>query len=306
MNARFKWVWLLAWLAATAFLIGFYRPLDWSETATQLRTTHWGWLLIAIVFNGLILVTWTRLWCRLVPPGAATALREMSGIVSLAAAGMNTLPFMGGHALGAGLLVSRGKLSVGATATVMMLDQIFEGGAKLVLLSFAMMAAPLPDWMKGAATTIASVVLLATPIVAWIATRKSTAKPSWLSRWTEHFHLIRRPRDWVAGLGWSLTAKVAEATAILAAHQACGVTLPLESVVVVLAAVNVATMISVSPANLGVYEAAAYAIYLSLGVPPEQAVALALVQHAAYLVAMIGPGYSLTAWRAFTSSRASA
>jgi hypothetical protein len=71
-------------------------------------------VLIAVFFNGLILVTWTRLWCRLVPREATTARREMGGIVSLVGAAMNTLPFMGGHALCAGLLVSRGQLSVGA------------------------------------------------------------------------------------------------------------------------------------------------------------------------------------------------
>jgi uncharacterized membrane protein YbhN (UPF0104 family) len=305
MTSRFKWLWLVAWLIATALLIGFYRPMDWRETAAYLQTTHWGWFLVAIVLNGLILVTWTRLWRRLVPFDATIARREMGGIVALVAAGLNTLPFFGGHVVGAGLLVSRGQLSGGALATLLVIDQIFEGAAKLCLLSLAMMAAPLPDWMQGVTTSIACVVLIATPVIAWIATREAAHVPSWLARWTEHFRLIRRPRDWAAGLGWSLAAKGAEAAAILAVQQAFGVTLPLESVIVVLAAVNMATLVSIAPGNLGVYEAAAYAIYLSLGVPPEQAVALALVQHAAYLIAMIGPGYIHTGWRVFNNSRTS-
>lgn len=306
MTARVQWIWLFAWLAATVFLVGFYRPLDWRETATQLRATHGAWWSLAVALNLLILVTWTRLWRRLTPAPATSARREMGGIVALAAAGMNTLPFMGGHALGAGLLATRGRLSAGATATVMMLDQIFEGAAKLSVLALALLAAPLPDWMQRTAASIALLVLLAAPAIAWIATRDPTRIPPWLARWTAHFRSMRRPRDWAVGLGWSLAAKAAEAAAILAAQRACGVELPVTTVVVVLAAVNLATMVSVSPGNLGVYETAAYAIYLSLGVDPAQALSLSLVQHAAYLVAMIVPGYVLTGWRALTSSRASA
>ena len=45
------------------------------------------------------------------------------------------------------------------------------------------------------------------------------------------------------------------------------------------------------------YEAAAVAAYLVFGVPLAQAVAVALVQHACLLAAMVGPGYLLTVWR---------
>ena len=42
---------------------------------------------------------------------------------------------------------------------------------------------------------------------------------------------------------------------------------------------------------------AAVAAYLVFGVPLAQAVAVALVQHACLLAAMVGPGYLLTVWR---------
>ena len=64
---------------------------------------------------------------------------------------------------------------------------------------------------------------------------------------------------------------------------------------------NVATMISLAPGNLGVYEAAAFAAYTLLGLPAETAITLSLLQHFAYLIAMVAPGYGFMAIRVWRS-----
>jgi uncharacterized membrane protein YbhN (UPF0104 family) len=77
-------------------------------------------------------------------------------------------------------------------------------------------------------------------------------------------------------------------------------------VVLVVAAVNIGTLVSLAPGDLGVYEAAAFAAYTLLGVPPETAITLSLLQHFAYLVAMVAPGYGymiVRAWRSRSSAR---
>jgi hypothetical protein len=82
--------------------------------------------------------------------------------------------------------------------------------------------------------------------------------------------------------------------------------LPLWAVPLAMAASNLATMVGVSPANLGIYEAAAYGAWKLAGATPETALTLALAQHAAFLAAMLGGGWLLATLSAFTSRAESA
>ena len=65
-----------------------------------------------------------------------------------------------------------------------------------------------------------------------------------------------------------------------------------------LTAVSLSTMVSAAPANLGVYEGSAFLAYRALGVTPETALALGVVQHVLYLIPMAGAG-----WLAVTLGR---
>jgi uncharacterized membrane protein YbhN (UPF0104 family) len=60
------------------------------------------------------------------------------------------------------------------------------------------------------------------------------------------------------------------------------------------------------PGNLGVYEAAVVVAYAWLGVPPERALGIALVQHACYFAALALPGYRWLARRVRDRSAAAA
>ncbi len=291
-----RWAWLGAAVAATVFLLWFYRPFDWHEVATRVARARTGWVVGAVAANGLILVFWTLLWLQLLPATVRVGWSRMGEVTALTVAGMNTLPFMGGHALGLGLLAKRGGTGVEVAAAVLALDQLCEGLTKVLMLTLAMAVAPVPDWLRRAAWILSGAMLPLLAGLVWLSRRP--AAPGALARWSGHFEILRHPRRWLGGLALNVATKLAEAGGIWAVQQAGGADLPVASVLVVLAAVNVATMVSVSPGNLGVYEAAAVAAYALFGVPMEQAVALALVQHACLLAALILPGYGLTAWRA--------
>jgi uncharacterized membrane protein YbhN (UPF0104 family) len=113
---------------------------------------------------------------------------------------------------------------------------------------------------------------------------------------------VRSPTRSDAALGLALAKKLAEALAFLCVQRAFGVTLSPESALLVLAAVNLATMLPVVPGNLGVYEAAVVLAYSYLGVPPERALSIALVQHACSFAAVALPGYRWLARRATAGS----
>jgi uncharacterized membrane protein YbhN (UPF0104 family) len=89
--------------------------------------------------------------------------------------------------------------------------------------------------------------------------------------------------------------KVAEGLALWAVAVALGVPLTAGGVILVLAAVNLSTMISVTPANVGIYEASALVAYAIVGVDTATAMGLAVLQHAAYLIPLAGVGWLLLA-----------
>jgi glycosyltransferase 2 family protein len=298
-NRWSRWLWVGAALAATVFLMIWFRPVEWRSVRSHLAGADARWVAVALIGNLLILVSWAALWRQFLPRSARIGWPRMGGIVALSAAGMNTFPFMAGHALGLGLLAKRGRVGMEVAATVMTLDQLCEGLCKVLLLLAAMVLAPAPEWMQRALLIISVAMAMLLAVLVWLS--RPGAAPGWFARWAAHLEVLRHPGRWSGGLLLSLGTKVAEGLAIFAVQRALGVDLPLASVVVVLAAVSVGTMVSVSPGNLGVYEAAVVAGYALFGVPLAQAVALALVQHACFLTAMIGPGYAFTAWQGMSS-----
>lgn len=85
--------------------------------------------------------------------------------------------------------------------------------------------------------------------------------------------------------------KVAEGLAIVAVLAALTIELPFWAVFPCLTAVNLSTMASVTPANVGIYEASALLAFRAAGVPLEVGLGIAALQHVAYLIPMAEVGW---------------
>ncbi len=96
--------------------------------------------------------------------------------------------------------------------------------------------------------------------------------------------------------------KAMELAAIVAVQHAFGVSLSFAGTVLVLAAVILGTMIPITPGNLGTYEASAFVAYRYLGIAPEVALGLAVVQHLCFIVPSVGVGYAYISARTFSRS----
>src|SRR5205814_9242830 len=97
-----------------------------------------------------------------------SSFRVMFEVNAIASALMNTVPFLGGHAAAIGLLIRKARLSTPSAMSVMALDQLGEGMAKLAIFAVVAIAAPIPDWMRvGVATACIAVgALLITLLLA--------------------------------------------------------------------------------------------------------------------------------------------
>lgn len=291
------WLWLVAWLLATGLLVVFARSLDLAAAGRLAARAEVGWLALAIAANFVALPLMMEQWWRLLPLGRRPPRAAIWECVTLSVATMNTVPLGGGHALAVGLLATRAKVGLTGALSLLALQQLSIGIAKLGLLLLALSVAPLPAGYATAAWWLAAGLAVATLALFGLVRSGRSVIGEWLAGWVHHFESFRRPQTFVGAVALALGAKVAMGVAIFAVQRSLGVELPVSAAVCVLAAVTFGTMISVTPANLFVYEAAALAAYRWLGVPTEQALALGLLQHVCFLVPMVGAGYGLMLWR---------
>jgi uncharacterized membrane protein YbhN (UPF0104 family) len=259
------------------------RGVDWAITGDALRQAHPLWLAMAVAANTGILVCWAAFWRALRPADEPTlSFRRMFEITATSSALMNTLPFGGGHASSALLLVRRASMSGRGALSLFALDQLGEGIAKAAIFASVALLVPLPTWMRAAMTT-ASLVVGAWVVVMAVA-----------SRWTTNLEIIKYWKHWrraAAALACVLAMKAVEAAAIAAVQRAYGIQLPIGGTLFVLAAVALGTMLPLAPGNLGAYEASVFLAYRHLGISPAQALSLAIVQHVCFMLPAVGIGY---------------
>lgn len=292
-------LWSLAWIIATACLACFLPSANLAAAWHEIADADAGWILVALAGNFAMLPLLTVQWALLLPRARPIRWRVLWDCVTLSLAAMNTLPFGGGHAVAVGLLATRGEAGVEGGVSLLALEQLCDGVAKLALLLVALAAAPLPPIFHDAAWAMSAAVLAGFAGMLWLATHPVTLPfaRKWQVRLSRYLEVLRRPWLLVSAIGLSLAMKGFGLIAVYAVQRSLGFHLPLATTAVVLAAVTFATAVALSPGNLGTFEAAVVAAYRLFGVPTDEAVALSLVQHACFLLPLVGTGYAMTAWR---------
>jgi uncharacterized membrane protein YbhN (UPF0104 family) len=301
---------VLAWLAATALLVYFASRVDRAQLREAISIVDWRWIVAAILANALILVSWAGLWWTASPKDERPAYGVMFEINAMASALMNTMPFLGGHVAAVALLVKRAGMSRAAALSVMAIDQLGEGLAKVSIFLFVAAFAPIPEWMRvGVATLSAGVGALLVSMVAFAHAhaymRPEAEKPLTLvnrmrvlaATWAHRMETLRSVKQSIVALAYAIGTKVAEGTALLAVQQAFGVELSIGSTALVLAAVILGSILPVAPGNVGTYEAGAFVAYRHLGIEPATATILAIASHVCFMIPSVGIGYLLGSWK---------
>lgn len=298
----------LALLAITGLFVVALHRMDVARALAQLASVRAGWLGLALLCYVAVLPLWAWQWHLLAPRDSTRRFGDVLGVVAITSSVLNTTPMLVGEATGVALLVARTRLDRAAALSVLAMDQLLVGIAKLAVLATAALVAPLPGWMTRAVLALlVSLALLAAALLlaSWrhadVASLLSRFVPSSVAdgvgafaAWLEP---LRQPARGAPALGLALLKKVVEVAAIVCVQRAFGVTLPLGAAVVVLAVLNLATLLPVVPGNVGVFEAAVVLALVRFGVPAEQALGVAVVQHLCYFVALATPGLAWTARR---------
>ena len=291
------------WAFLTLALYVAARDLPWGSAVSALARVSPAFFAIAVVCNFAILPLWMLEWLLLKPRNVAVPSERMFEVVTVTASIHNAVPFLAGEAAAIGLLLNAG-LHRGAAVSVLAMDQLLVGIAKLALLSAAALLAPVPEWLSagvlslviGVLVLFLGLLLLAHfgPVISRQLRETQTRGRELMAKVTglgAHLAALREPTLALRVVGLALLKKALELAAIVAIQVAFGLDPSFAPAVLVLAALAVTTSLPVAPANLGVYEATVFTTYRYLGVSEDTALAIAIVQHIAFLLPMIGTGY---------------
>lgn len=289
-------------LVLGALLVVAIRRFDLAQVLDSVATARPSWLLLAVACYLSILPLWALEWCVLAPRDGHPLFARMLGVIAMTSSVLNTTPMLVGEAASVVFLVARAGLSRAAALSVLAMDQLVLGIAKVGVLVLATWLLVLPRWMERGLRALAAAVallLIALLGVAWgdrtvdhLAVRLPERVGRALRGVAGALAPLRSPWRGGSSLALALVKKLAEMLAIVCIQRAFGVTLPFSSAVLVLAALNLATLLPVVPGNVGVYEAVVVLAYGYLGVGTDRALGMALVQHACYFVALALPGYA--------------
>ena len=297
-----RWRLWAGWAVLSALAVMMVRDFDWRGTVAATAGADPTGLILAVVANGTILVLATAQWLLFLPEGARVPGRTMFGIVAVTSAVSNGGPPLAGHAAGARLLATRGELGSAGGVSVTILDQLAEGMTKLVVIAAA--ALFVPGFRYGLA--VALIVLIPALVAGFtlLAHRRERLEDlaaqhtgragsvlRFLAATAHHLGPLRRPGRFAVGVLFGVAQKIVEGLAIAAVALALGITLPAWAVLAAVLAVSLSTLVAVTPANLGSYEGSAFLVFRSAGLDADSALALAVIQHAAYLIPLAGTGW---------------
>lgn len=287
----------------TGFLIAAFAGAPWDEVGRAVMAASPAWLVLAFVSNLLIFLPWVWQWQLLARPSVHISARRMFGIVALCGMGNAAMSSLVGTASAIVLLVGRCAMTPVAAASLMLMDQMLVGLAKLTVLALAVQVAPVPGVAAQAGLALAVLTLGALASLMFIAYFGPTREPEtpekgfkgWyavnLVRLTHGLEILRQPSLAFASYGLALAKKATEIGAAYAVAAACGIEPSLGLSVLVVAAVSLSTAVPLVPGSLGVYSATVYLVYEFMGYPAHIALAAGLLQHLLELAPALLVGY---------------
>ena len=307
---------IVSWLLLTALIVATIGRVDWTLAIAAVAKAKPLPLILAVLLNAMILVFATAQWLLFLPEGVSVARSKMFKIMAIMSTVANSGPAGGGAAVGVHLLARQEGVGHSVGLSVLLLDQLVEGLVKVAIVLLAIVVVPIGLEYKAVSATI----LIGVPTLFFVLTviahrrfvlesisERTTGFLGWiltkLNLVAANLEALRRPKKLSLTVVLGLLQKLVAALAITCILIAFGVVTPWWGILAVLVAVNLSTVVSVTPANLGVFEGAAFLVYTSLGISSDTAVALAIVQHAAYLIPLAGIGWVISSVRPLNISR---
>ena len=291
----------MIWVFAVVLFYFCLQSIDLEQAWNEFLKADPVWLFLAIFFNTCILGFWASLWRLLLPKNISVSFSRILQANSFMSTSCNTIPFPGGHAVGVMALARRAEVGHTVALSVLALDQLMEGFAKIFVLTLVAIFVPLPEPMRQGILVFVFVIGFFAAIMFYLAHKQPRIKEDtvsfmgkvrrFVSRWSVHLEILRDVRIFSFGLLLAFLMMFAQTLGIWAVQKSLGLDLPFWAPILVMGALNLATVLPVTPGNFGIYEGTAFLAYQFYGLSSESALSLALLQHLCFLIPMVGSGY---------------
>jgi uncharacterized membrane protein YbhN (UPF0104 family) len=281
--ARPRWLLRAAgWLLAAAVVFVVLRRIDFTTLGSALRTTDWRWVALAFACNVIgNTVAQTRRWQALlepIPNRQRASFLDLLRISWASGAVNNLLPARAGEAV----RVIELKRRRGYPASALIAAQLAEKGIEAISLGLLFgLCALLPGAQLRPPLAIAGALAVAAVVVLAVLPRRA---PGVAGRFLHALRAVHAERSWVRSLLWSIVSDAVDLALVGFCLHALGIDVHPAVWGMVLLSINLTLVLPSTPGNLGTLEAGAVVALTAAGVPPEPALAFALVYHSVHFV----------------------
>ena len=292
---------ILLWFFVAGLFYLCLQSIDLDRAWIEFSRANPFWLFAAVFFNACILGVWSSLWYLLLPEKCSVPFSRIFQANSYMSTSCNTIPFPGGHAVGVVALARRAEVGHSVALSVLALDQLMEGFAKTFVLTLVVIFVPLPEPVGQAILIFVVVIGFFASIIFYLAHKQPRVKEGtisfidkirkFVSRWSVHLEILRDVRIFSFGLLLALLMMFVQTLGIWAVQKSLGLDLPFWAPILVMGALNLVTVLPITPGNFGIYEGTAFLAYQFYGLSSELALSLAFLQHLCFLIPMVGSGY---------------
>lgn len=280
------------------------RQVDLAAAADVLRTAAPAFVAATVACIGLDVALRALRWRGLLAPVARIPLPTVAASLLVGYLANNVLPARLGELVRSHHLGDRTSVSRASVLGTVVVERVVDTGTLVAIASAAIVVLAVRGIVAsavlvGIALTGLLVAGLALALVAHrlpFADRAVAAIGRWpavvraASRLRGGLAVAGRPRTMLAAIGWSVAAWAATIVAFAAAGQAIGVELTWGQAALLASGTSLVTAIPAGPGYIGTFELAAVEIAKAVGVPPDEAFALALLVHAAILAVTTAGG----------------
>jgi conserved hypothetical protein len=296
---------LLALAVTVALLYWCFHQVEWAVFFATLRQARWVYLLPAFFVPFSVLALNALQWKIFLPRFDQIRFGRMFELISVFSMTVNVVPFWGGNLLMIYLLGEREKVGKTVALSAMTLDQIVEGPAKLFVFGIVFFFVPFPPWMREGMQGFLLLFAVAYLFLMGFAFRYrnregkiSTSETGWsgkaqnfVANWAHHLHVLRSWKALSVTVFLAILTKLLEVGAVYLLQRSLGIPLGWPAAFLGVAGMSLATTLPLTPGRVGLVEASLMLAYQFLGISASQALALAILIHAAHTLPLVAAGY---------------
>lgn len=278
-----RWLLSLVVLAVCAVAL---RHIDWDQMRVFLSRARFSLIAVAIcvpLVHGLLK---SERWRILISPFAKPPWLRLYHTLIMSFAASAVLPARAGELLRLFVLKREFKVPMSSSIGVIVVEKLLEMVGLLLVVGPLLVFLPLPRWMAKSILALGALVLVAV-IALFVVGRWGKARSSVFGRLSEGVRCIATPRRLVGVLAMSVLIFVVDGVMITLVLRAYEIDLPWAAPALVLLPVNIAIALPSTPAQIGLFEAAAVAGLTALGVSGERALAFAMTYHLIQIVPVL-------------------